>query len=115
MRRYFGMRKTIAIAALLLAQELANTGLAQGAASGVDLAMQAPRRVDTCTIAAVDSVTMNFVCQANRRVRQYWVSRSTRFFAGRPNVSFFDLTTGQPVQVTFHNAGRQRIADIVRF
>jgi hypothetical protein len=109
------MRKTIASAAVLLSSCLANTGLAQGAASGVDLAMQAPRRVDTCTITALDSVTMNFVCQTNRRVRQYWVSRSTRFLADRPNVSFFELTTGQPVQVTFHNTGRQRIADIVRF
>ena len=109
------MRKTIAAAALLLAQGLANPGFAQGAASGVDLAPQAPRRIEACTIAALDSVAMNFVCQTNRRARQYWVSRSTRFLAGRPNASFFDLTTGRPVQVTFHNTGRQRMADIVRF
>lgn len=80
----------------------------------MDLALEAPRYSQVCIVTAVDSVTMNFLCQANLDVRQYWIARSTRFAGGWPGASFFDLTTGQRVEVTFHNAGRFFIADVVR-
>lgn len=80
----------------------------------MDLAFGVPRYTQVCTVAALDSVSMNFLCQTNRDVRQYWVAQSTRFDAGWPGASVFDLTTGKRVQVTFHNAGRFYIADIVR-
>lgn len=108
------MRCWIAVAAVLLVNGLASPGRAQGGAPGVDLALSAPRGAQTCTIVALDSVTMNFLCQTQGTESQYWVARSTRFLANRPGASFFDLRTGQLVQVTFHDAGRLRIADLVR-
>src|SRR5579863_7605027 len=98
------MRYTIEVAALLLLVGLASPGRAQGGAPGVDLALAAPHGAQACTIVALDSVTMNFLCQAQGSDRQYWVARSTHFLANRPSASFFDLRTGQPVQVTFHDA-----------
>ena len=109
------MRYTIALAALLLVEGLASPGRAQAAAPGIDLAITAPRGGQACTIVALDTVTMNFLCQAQGSERQYWVARSTHFLANRPSASFFDLRTGQLVQVTFHDDGRHRIADLVRF
>jgi len=109
------MRYTIEVAALLLLVGLASPGRAQGGAPGVDLALAAPHGAQACTIVALDSVTMNFLCQAQGIESQYWVARSTRFLSNWPTGSFFDLRTGQPVEVTFHNAGRLRIADLVRF
>lgn len=104
-----------ALAAFLLAQGFAQIGIAQGGARGADLAFGTPRRTLLCTITAVDSVSTNFVCQTNRVARKYWTARSTHFVTVRPNASFFDLKTGQPVRVTFHDAGRLAIADVVQF
>ena len=56
---------------------------------------------------------MNFVCRDATGVRFYWVSRATRFRAGRSNASFFDLSTGRPVEVISHNSGGLEVADLV--
>jgi hypothetical protein len=47
------------------------------------------------------------------RGAECWVARNTRFRAGRSNSSFFDLRTGQPVQVISHRSGNLEIADLV--
>jgi len=107
------MRGITATAVFLLAQAIAQPGLAQGGSSGLDLALGAPRHVQTCTVTAVDTVSMNFVCQTNRTTHRFWLARSTQFSARGPNASPFQLRTGQRVQVTFHNAGRQPVADSV--
>jgi hypothetical protein len=104
-----------AVAVLLLAQGLASPGHAQGAATGIDLGLAALKHVQACTIVSLDSVSINFICRDRRSVRQYWVTRATQFVAGWPNPSFFDLGTGEPVQVISHDAGRTQAADIVRF
>lgn len=93
----------------------AQTGFAQGGSSGVDLVLGTPRGVQACTVVALDTVTLNFLCRTTDGMRQYWIARSTRFIGGGPDASFFDLAIGQPVQVTFHNAGRLAIADGIRF
>lgn len=108
-------RMTTAAAVLLLTQGLASAGQSQGAAAGVDLGPAAPRHIHACTVVSRDSVTMNFVCQDRRAVRQYWVTRATQFVAAWPNPRFFDLGIGKRVQVISHNGGRTQVADIVRF
>jgi hypothetical protein len=56
---------------------------------------------------------MNFVCRSETGDRFYWVSRATRFRAGRSDASFFDLRTGRPVEVISHNSGGLNVADLV--
>lgn len=56
---------------------------------------------------------MNFVCHGNTGDRFHWVSGTTRFRAGRANASFFDLRTGQPVEVISRNSGGLEVADLV--
>ena len=115
MPRCSGMRTRFALSAVVLvfAQTVASAGNAQGGSSGVDIVLGAPRGIEACTVVALDTVTLNFLCRTNRGTRQYWIARSTRFIGRGPDASFFDLATGQPVQVTFHNAGRLAIADVV--
>ncbi|HTT84576.1 MAG TPA: hypothetical protein VMF67_13940 [Rhizomicrobium sp.] len=111
------MRNALAILAVLLAQSLAPHALAQsdiGAAPGLPPpGRSGPAGVQTGTIARLDLATMNFVCRSGRAARQYWITRATRFAAGRPNASFFDLAPGQRVQVLFHPAGGLDVADQV--
>jgi hypothetical protein len=66
-------------------------------------------------ITYLDPATMNFVLQGKGIAQRYWVGRATRFQGGRPDASFFDLRIGQPVEVTFHDSGRLRIADAIAF
>lgn len=109
------MRTRFALSAVVLvsAQTIASAGHAQGGSSGVDIVLGAPRGIVACTVVALDSVTLNFICRTNGGMRQYWIARSTQFIGGGPDASFFDLAAGQRVQVTFHNAGRLAIADVV--
>ena len=93
------MRRSIAAALFLLAQGAAQPSLAQG--------------IQTGRIIAVDTVTMNFVCQTNHITRQYWITRGTRFVTRGPRASFFDLRTGQRVEIVSHGIGRLQIADVV--
>src|SRR5437764_12948514 len=65
------------------------------------------------TVTTIDSATMNFACRGNTGDRFYWVARNTRFRAGRSNASFFDLKTGEPVQVMSHRSGNLELADLV--
>jgi len=104
-----------ATAVLLLTQSLTSTGHSQGAAAGIDPGLASPKHVHVCTVVSLDSVSMNFVCQDRRAVRQYWVTRATQFVAGWANPRFFDLGIGKRVQVISHNAGRTHVADTVRF
>lgn len=117
MPRCSGMRTRFALSAavLVFAQTIASAGDAQGGSSGVDLVGGAPGGIQACAVVALDSVTLNFICRTNDGMRQYWIARSTQFIGGGSDASFFELTNGQPVQVTFHNAGRLAIADSIRF
>jgi hypothetical protein len=72
-----------------------------------------PAHVQRGIVTTIDSVTMNFVCRGETGDRFYWVSRSTRFRAGRSNASFFDLRTGQPVEVISHDSGGLEVVDLV--
>ncbi|MGH6888228.1 MAG: hypothetical protein ACREHF_03380 [Rhizomicrobium sp.] len=76
------------------------------ASAGVGIAMG--------KIGAIDSVGMSFVCGGNGRSRTYWITQATRFRTGAIEASFFDLRTGEPVEVTFHRSGGQAVADLVR-
>jgi hypothetical protein len=109
------MRRLLSFVAplLLLTQSLVQPALAQGRTAGIAAGFPTPARVQLGTVTAVDTVTMNFVCQTKRMARQYWVTRSTRFIAGRANPSFFALRDGQPVQVISHDNGGLEIADTV--
>ena len=97
------MRRFVAAAAFLVSQLLAFSALAQGN----------PAKVQTGRIAYVDSAGMSFVVEGRTSTQQYWATRATRLRARRPNVSFFNLTTGQFVAVTSHYSGRLAIADAV--
>jgi hypothetical protein len=65
-------------------------------------------------IALLDAVGMSFVCGGNTGSRTYWVTRATRFRAGGPPATFYDLQTGERAQVVFHRSGGHDIADLVR-
>jgi hypothetical protein len=101
--------------ALLILFFLAGPCCAQGiTAPGVDPAALGGRtQVQTGSVTYVDPVTMNFVCRDKTASRRYWATRATRFGAGRPGASFFDLAPGQTVQVTSHLSGRIDVADQV--
>lgn len=105
------MRGSFAVvAASLLALSFAQPGLSQGA-----IGSGGRPRVQVGTVTTMNSVTMNFTCQGKMGARTYWVTRATRFRAGGSDASFFDLGTGGPVAVIFHDAGRLAIADQVIF
>jgi hypothetical protein len=107
------MRKSVAAAAfLVLAQSLASPSLAQGLLAA-STGPAGPARTDICTIVAVDTATMNFVCQTNNAARLYWVKHATRFRVRQQHASFFNLRTGQQVEVHSHSSGRLQVADLV--
>jgi hypothetical protein len=109
--------RTFAFAVLLAAQSLVLPGLAQSI-GGVSLdatGNAGPARVQTGTVTDVDSVTMNFVCRNATISRRYWVTRATRYVSDRPNASFYDLATGEPVVVMSHHSPGFDIADAIRF
>ena len=99
------MRRFVAAAAFLFSQTLALSALAQGISANVQ----------TGRIVFLDSASMSFTVRSANATQQYWATRATRFRARRPNVSFFDLATGQSVVVTSHDSGRLAIADDVTF
>lgn len=111
------MRPAILLAAGVLAACLPQAGSTQllpGPApsvpspSGATLAQRA-------TVLSIDSVSMNFVCAERNSIRRYWLTAATGFRSGAQNATFFDLRTGEPVQVTFHRAGPLNVADLVVF
>lgn len=113
-RRFLLMRRwTAALTVLLLAQSLVPASLAQ-AVAGVDASARArTARVQTGTVVFLDRATMSFVCRDGMGTRSYWVTRATLFRAGSGNTSFFNLGTGQPVEVVFHPSGRIDVADVI--
>ena len=106
-------RRIAAPAVFLLMLAIGPMVHAQGGAPGVDLVLGAQRYVLACRVGVLDTVSMNFVCQTNGAAHRFWLARSTHFVAGGPHGSPFHLQTGQTVQVTFHNAGRIAVADVV--
>lgn len=114
--RFLPMRRsTAAIAVLLLVQGLVQPSLAQAVnGTAIDTSGRAgPARARTGTVVFIDSATMNLVCRDRRGTQSYWVTRATRFRAGARNTSFFNLKTGQPIDVVFHSSGRIDVADVI--
>jgi hypothetical protein len=112
------MRGTLAAtAAFLLAQSLASACCAQaGGTTTPDVAPadgNSPPFVEMGRISYLDAATMYFVCQGPAGAGRYWVTRATRFGPGVHQSSFYNLRTGQNVEVQFHNSGRFEIADRV--
>jgi hypothetical protein len=113
------MRRAIGIAAGFLTAILSQACPAQslpGSAPGLRPPdVLSPMQVRTGTILTVDPVSMNFVCAERDGAGRYWMTLATRFRAGARRATFFDLRTGEPVQVMFHRSGRQNVADLVVF
>jgi hypothetical protein len=103
------MRRNPVIAALLLAQSLAPS-FAQGISRD-----SGQTRLQTGIIIGMDPVGMSFVVQNRAVAREIWATRATRFRSNRLNPSFFGLSVGRPVTVTFHDSGPLEIADAVTF
>ena len=104
------MRRTLVIAAILLAQSLAGPGYAQEFE-----VLAGAKNVQLGRIFSLDPVSMSLVVQDSNATRQIWTTRATRFRTGHPDASFFDLMIGQRVAVTFHDSGRLAIADQVTY
>ncbi|HEY6578397.1 MAG TPA: hypothetical protein VIY09_03680 [Rhizomicrobium sp.] len=109
----------LAVAVFLLAQSLAPVCLAQSAIDGASgLPMPGPAgtaHVQTGAITRLDPASMSFVCEGKGISQTYWITRATRFRAGPHRASFFDLRTGQTVQVASHDSGSLEVADLVAF
>src|SRR5947209_6835406 len=111
LRRMRGSTTAVTLFLLFASQPcLAQGGFGAGLTSPNDTGAAHVRRG---TVITIDSVTMNFTCHGNTGDRFYWIARDTRFQMGRSNASFFDLRTGQPVQVMSHRSGNLEIADLV--
>jgi hypothetical protein len=68
------------------------------------------------TITAIDQAARTFTCVRRRRGRRAWTyhtNDNTQYRAGREQASWSDLTVGAVVQVRWHHAGGQRVADLV--
>ena len=64
-------------------------------------------------MTARDDAARNFTAVRRGRPRTYHVTDNTRFVvAGAPG-SWWDVKVGTAVQVRWHRAGNQRLADIV--
>lgn len=109
----------LAVLLLLLAPGAALAQTSPGAASlGTAPGLLPPGsvlapRIARCTIGAVDTVGMSFVCSNRAGSRTYWIGRATRFRLGSAHTTGFALATGAPVEVRFHHRGPLAIADSV--
>jgi len=66
------------------------------------------------TIVAIDAAARTFTCiRRGRRKRTYHATDDTRFRAGTEQASWSDLKVGARVQVRWHHASGQRMADLV--
>ena len=65
------------------------------------------------TVTARDEAGRNFTAARRRRPRTYHVTDKTRFVVDGAQGSWQDVQVGTRVQVRWHRAGGQRVADIV--
>ena len=65
------------------------------------------------TVSARDDVARTFTAVRRGRSSTYQVTDKTRFVVGGAQGSWWDVRVGTPVQVRWHRAGNQRVADIV--
>jgi hypothetical protein len=65
------------------------------------------------TVTARDDAARNFTAVHRGRAWTYQVTDKTRFLVGGAEGSWWDVRVGAVVQVRWHRAGSQRVADIV--
>jgi len=65
------------------------------------------------TVTARDEAARTFTAVRRGRASTYQVTDKTRFVVGGAQGSWWDVRVGAAVQVRWHRAGRQRVADIV--
>ena len=65
------------------------------------------------TVTARDDATRNFTAARRRRAWTYQVTDKTRFVLAGAQGSWWDVRVGTVVQVRWHRAGNQRVADVV--
>jgi hypothetical protein len=64
-------------------------------------------------VTARDNAARSFTAVRRNRAWIYFVIDKTRFVVGGAEGSWWDVRVGTVVQVRWHRAGRQRVADIV--
>jgi hypothetical protein len=64
-------------------------------------------------VTARDDVARNVTAVCRHRAWTYQVTDKTRFVVGGAQGSWWDVRVGTVVQVRWHRAGSQRVADIV--
>ena len=65
------------------------------------------------TVTARDDAARTFTAARRKRAWTYHVTDKTRFVAAGKEASWLDVRVGTRVQVRWHRAGSQRVADIV--
>lgn len=90
---------------ILLAVTLATAFVAQ--------ASTRPRPIVGGTVTGVNDAGKSFNCHWQTRDWSYQTTPKTAFLVGKKNASFADLKVGDTVQVKYHVAGKDRIADRV--
>ena len=65
------------------------------------------------TVTARDNAARTFTAARRHRAWTYHVTDKTRFVLGGAGGSWSDVKVGTRVQVRWHRAGSQRVADIV--
>ncbi len=85
--------------------------LAVSSASAAPAYFGSPRAGGTVT--ARDDAARNFTAVRRHRAWTYQVTDKTRFVVGGAQGSWWDVKVGTVVQVRWHRAGDQRVADVV--
>jgi hypothetical protein len=65
------------------------------------------------TVTARDDAARSFTAARRRRAWTYHITDKTRFVVGGAEGSWSDVKVGTRVQVRWHRAGDQRVADVV--
>ncbi len=65
------------------------------------------------TVTARDDIARTFTAARRNRPWTYQVTDKTRFVMGGKEASWWDVRVGSVVQVRWHRAGSQRVADTV--
>ena len=65
------------------------------------------------TVTARDDAARTFTAARRRRAWTYHVTDKTRFIVAGGEASWLDVKVGTRVQVRWHRAGTQRVADVV--
>jgi hypothetical protein len=92
-------------------------GLAAAATLAVSSASAAPAYHGSPrgggTVTARDDAARTFTAARRRRAWTYHVTDNTRFIIAGGEASWSDVKVGTRVQVRWHRAGTQRVADVV--